>query len=234
MIDTRNYEDLDKIYQKVLNKSVEHHDYYIFDYDPRQELFVRNHIQYLKAKINNSNRGFHMIEVEMPNGEREYRDKITKSPAVAVICIDESTNEIILVAQSRPVVSSITYELPAGHIDKGEYPRVAAARELLEETGIRVEAKYLHELPTVFTSPGFTDEMFFFYYIELNGIDQENQSLDNDEFINVVRFNYDDFLYYLTTTDDIVDGKTSIGVLCYDRHKRDLEDIRTVHGMLKD
>ena len=31
--------------------------YYVFDYDPRQELFVRNHIQYLKKKINNSNRG---------------------------------------------------------------------------------------------------------------------------------------------------------------------------------
>lgn len=39
--------------------------YYVFDYDPRQELFVRNHIQYLKDKINNSNRGFHIIEVDL-------------------------------------------------------------------------------------------------------------------------------------------------------------------------
>lgn len=39
--------------------------YYVFDYDPRQELFVRNHIQYLKEKINNSNRGFHIIEVDL-------------------------------------------------------------------------------------------------------------------------------------------------------------------------
>lgn len=208
MIDTRFYDNADKIHQKVVNDSVDHQDYYIFKYDK--------------------------LEVEMPNGETEYRDKITKDPAVAVICIDESTNEIILVAQSRPAVNSITYELPAGHVDKGEWPRVAAARELLEETGIRVEAKYLHELPTVYTSPGFTDERFYFFYIELNDISEGDQSLDNDEFINVIRFDYDEFVNYLTTTDDIVDGKTSIGVLCYDRHKRDLEDIRTIHGMLKD
>ena len=166
MIDTRFYDNADKIQQKVVNDSVEHHDYYIFKYDK--------------------------LEVGMPNGETEYRDKITKDPAVAVICIDESTNEIILVAQSRPAVNSITYELPAGHVDKGEWPRVAAARELLEETGIRVEAKYLHELPTVYTSPGFTDERFYFFYIELNDISEGDQSLDNDEFINVIRFDYDE------------------------------------------
>lgn len=207
MIDTRIYDDAERIRQTVISKSVEHHDYYMFDYDK--------------------------IEVGMPNGETEYRDKINKSPAVAVVCIDESTNEIILVAQSRPVVDSITFELPAGHIDKDEWPRVAAARELLEETGIKVEPKYLHELPTVFTSPGFTNERFYFFYIELNGIESGEQSLDDDEFINVVGFDYDDFLHYLTTTDDIVDGKTSIGVLCYDRHKRDPEDIRTVGGRLR-
>ena len=39
--------------------------YYIFDYDPRKELYVRNHIQYLKEKINNSNRGFRIIEVDL-------------------------------------------------------------------------------------------------------------------------------------------------------------------------
>lgn len=200
MIDTLAYENKNEIYQKVINDSVEHHEYYIFDYDK--------------------------IEVEMPNGETEYRDKITKGSAVAVICIDSSTNEIILVAQSRPVVNSITFELPAGHIDPNEYPRITAARELKEETGIEVEPKYLHKLPTVYTSPGFTDEKFYFYYIEVNGIELGEQSLDNDEFIEAVKVDYDEFINYLTTTDDIVDGKTSIGVLCYDRYMRTLYDIR--------
>ena len=39
--------------------------YYIFDYNPKEELFVRNHIQYLKEKINNSNKGFKVIEFDL-------------------------------------------------------------------------------------------------------------------------------------------------------------------------
>lgn len=39
--------------------------YYVFDYNPKDELFVRNHIKYLKDKINNSNRGFRIIEFDL-------------------------------------------------------------------------------------------------------------------------------------------------------------------------
>ena len=39
--------------------------YYIFDYNPKEELFVRNHVQYLKEKINNSNKGFKIIEFDL-------------------------------------------------------------------------------------------------------------------------------------------------------------------------
>ena len=39
--------------------------YYIFDYDPREELHVRNHIQYLKKRINESSLGFQIIELDL-------------------------------------------------------------------------------------------------------------------------------------------------------------------------
>jgi len=39
--------------------------------------------------------------------------------------------------------------IPAGEIDDGETARTAAARELLEETGLRVDAHALVELPTL-------------------------------------------------------------------------------------
>ena len=40
--------------------------------------------------------------------------------------------------------------IPAGAIDSGETPRAAAVRELAEETGLRVDAAVLVELPTVY------------------------------------------------------------------------------------
>ena len=39
--------------------------YYVFDYDPRAELEVRNHITYLKDRINNGNKDFKIIEFDL-------------------------------------------------------------------------------------------------------------------------------------------------------------------------
>lgn len=39
--------------------------YYVFDYQAKDELIVRSHIEYLKEKINSSNRGFRIVEFDL-------------------------------------------------------------------------------------------------------------------------------------------------------------------------
>ena len=65
-------ERLNLIEEKISEKSFRENKglgnevgYYIFDYNPREELFVRNHIQYIKDKINGANKGFKIIEFDL-------------------------------------------------------------------------------------------------------------------------------------------------------------------------
>lgn len=65
-------ERLNQIEKKISDQSFLHNKglgnevgYYIFDYDPREELHVRNHIQYLKKRINESSFGFQIIELDL-------------------------------------------------------------------------------------------------------------------------------------------------------------------------
>jgi hypothetical protein len=39
--------------------------YYVFDYNPREEINVRNYIKYLKDRINNSGRDFKIVEFDL-------------------------------------------------------------------------------------------------------------------------------------------------------------------------
>ena len=51
-------------------------------------------------------------------------------------------NELVMVRQWRHGASKVTLEIPGGLIDPGESPEVAAARELLEETGYAAPSVY--------------------------------------------------------------------------------------------
>lgn len=56
--------DIDFLKNKGLGNEV---GYYIFDYSPKDELYVRSHIAYLKEKINKSNSGIKIIEFDLYN-----------------------------------------------------------------------------------------------------------------------------------------------------------------------
>ena len=119
-------------------------------------------------------------KVELPNGKEAGREFIRHPGAVAVVPVTPEGN-IVLVRQYRYPVGKVMLEVPAGKLDKGEHPDDCARRELEEETGY--VAHKIKRLSSIYTTPGFTDEVIHLYIAEQ--LTLANQRPDEDEFLEV-------------------------------------------------
>lgn len=71
--------------------------------------------------------------VKLPNGQTATREIIKHPGAVAVLAL--KGDRMLVVDQYRQAMGRTEVEIPAGKLDPGEQPEIAAARELKEETG---------------------------------------------------------------------------------------------------
>lgn len=72
----------------------------------------------------------------------------------------EAKDQVVLVRQYRYSINDYIYEFPAGLVEPGEDPNLAAIRELREETGLTlspIDADPMYTKP-FFTTVGMTDE----------------------------------------------------------------------------
>ena len=155
-----------------------------------------------KGKILNLRRD----DVELVNGALAKREVIEHSGGACVVC--EKDGKILLVNQFRYPYGSELLELPAGKINPGESPETTAIRELEEEGGIKAEKVEL--LFKVYPSPGYTNEIIYVY--KAIGLKNTTQSLDEDEFLDVVWVEKEQ-LKKMIKSGEIKDGKTLIGLL---------------------
>jgi ADP-ribose pyrophosphatase len=89
---------------------------------------------------------------------------------------------ILLIEQYRYATDGTLLEIPAGRLDSGEDPADCARRELLEEVG--VTAGRLEHLTTVWTTPGFTDELIHLFWAA--DLKTGQHAREADEFIEVI------------------------------------------------
>jgi ADP-ribose pyrophosphatase len=94
--------------------------------------------------------------VRMPGGKVVTREIVEHFGAVAVVAMDDDGN-IPMVYQYRHAFGRRLWELPAGLLDvHGEAAHLTAARELMEEAGLKAAAWTV--LVDLDSTPGFSDE----------------------------------------------------------------------------
>lgn len=144
--------------------------------------------------------------VTLPNGATIELEIIRHPGAAAVVPLkDDGT--VVLIRQFRHAAGGFIYEIPAGKLTPDENPLLCAAREMEEEIGYR--AGSLDLLASIFTAPGFADEVIHIYLG--TDLSPSKQQLEHDEVLEVVEMPLDKALAMIQD-GTIRDGKTIVGL----------------------
>jgi len=155
--------------------------------------------------------GVRRDEVIEPGGVRATREVITHPGSVVVLPVLPD-GRILLIQQYRHATRQYLWELVAGRMDPGETPKVAAARELIEETGFR--ARRFRVLLDVFPTPGFLEERMFILMAE--GLTAGQAEPEDDEKIISQTYSRTQ-LEGMIRRGKLRDAKSIAGILFYFR-----------------
>ncbi len=119
----------------------------------------------------------------LPNGMEISPFYVNHLPGFSVVVAVTADQRVILVRQYRHGTGKVLLELPAGGLEPGEDPAVAAVRELEEETGYR--APRLEFLCKI--APNSTNCTAYAYCYLAKGVEKTgSQHLDETENLEVV------------------------------------------------
>ncbi|MEM6321615.1 MAG: NUDIX hydrolase [Bacteroidota bacterium] len=146
----------------------------------------------------------------LPNQQEATFDIVGTADYVSIAAFTKN-KEAILVKQYRPGPEMPLVSFPEGGIEKGEAATVAAARELLEETGYR--SQNLVYLKT-FRSAYFTERQICVLALDCEKV--SGQQLDNTEFIDVFLLPIEKFRAFLTNSEDSTFTNVDVAYLALD------------------
>lgn len=150
--------------------------------------------------------------VRFPDGSTGELELIRHPGAAAVIpCASDPAGgdpTILMIRQFRHAADGPLWEIPAGTLAPGEAPEACARRELREETG--VAAARIERLTSIYTTPGFTDEVIHLFWAQ--GLTQGETARERDEFIEVVPRPLSEVLSGIRG-GEIRDAKTVVAIL---------------------
>lgn len=156
---------------------------------------------------------YYQDTMQIPNGTTAKWDFINHKGAAACVAVKKNGN-LVMVRQYRNALERETIEIPAGGINPGEDMRLAALRELEEETGYK--AGKFEFLLSIRTTVAFCNELIDIYLAE--DLEEGVQHLDEDEYLEIVEYPLSELLDMIEK-GVIQDSKTVSAILAYSRKR---------------
>jgi ADP-ribose pyrophosphatase len=153
-------------------------------------------------------------EIEYPDGSRGTREVIIHPGSTVVVPI-MADGSVVLVHQYRHPLRAVITELPAGKLDPNEDAAIGAARELAEETGLI--ATQIEKLTSIYSTPGFCDEVLHVFLATGLTPSRSGQSLDEGEHDLTYSSVPLDEAITMIERGDIKDAKSICGILLAER-----------------
>ena len=144
-----------------------------------------------------------VLDVELDNGRRAIREVVRHPGAVAAL-VRLPSGRFLLVRQFRKAIEQDLLEVVAGGREPGEPAEQCAIREVLEETGGRVER--LTPLGHVFSAPGFCAERLDLFLADVSA-NLDAPEGDEDETLEIVELARADIEKHIAA-GDIHDAKS--------------------------
>ena len=155
-----------------------------------------------------------VIDIELPDGRRSVRECVRHRGAVAILA-RRPDGAFIFARQYRKCIEQAYIEVPAGCMEVGEAPDVAAERELREESGYLV--KSLMPLGSIYACPGYSEEQLHLFFAE---VEEKPGATDFDSDENVETLLFDEpTVERLILDGTISDAKTLSAWLLYKMRK---------------
>ncbi len=166
-------------------------------------------VDYLNSEEIYHGRAFNVWreQVRLPDGHETSYDVVHHPGAVTLVPVDDQGN-VWFVRQYRSGVRQTLLELPAGTLEPGEDPDLAAAREIREEIGMA--AKRLEKIGEAFLAPGYSTEYMHFYLA--TGLYESPLGHDEDEFLEPEHYSIAE-TYAMVGQGKLPDGKTLAALL---------------------
>ena len=146
-------------------------------------------------------------KVQLENGRTSQREVIHHPGGACVVALDEQ-ERVYLVRQFRYPFGEELWELPAGKLEPGENPLLAAQRELGEECGLSAQRYF--DLGPIYPTVGYCDEVIYTWLA--TGLSPCQLEPDEDEFLTVEAIEFEKAVS-LVLSGKIRDSKTVAGLL---------------------